>query len=80
MIGHSVEKENGLLEWFLNQNTEIQGYVNMFFTGPTCIEISKILENYIINKKVIVSGIINIGAKKISKYHLLKKSLGFIKK
>ena len=35
----------------------------MFFTGPTCIEISKILENYIINKKVIVSGIINIGAK-----------------
>ncbi len=80
MIGHSVEKENGLLEWFLNQNTEIQGYVNMFFTGPTCIEISKILENYIINKKVIVSGIINIGAKKISKYHLLKKISRIYKK
>ena len=46
----------------------------MFFTGPTCIEISKILENYIINKKVIVSGIINIGAKNF-KNTICSKSL-----
>ena len=51
MIGHSVEKENGLLEWFLNQNTEIQGYVNMFLQDQLVLKYQKYLKIILLIKK-----------------------------
>lgn len=72
MIGHSEIKDNGLLEWFLSQNFKIDGYSKMYFTGPTALEIGKIILNYVIRKKNITDGIYNLGTRKISKYNLLK--------
>ena len=45
----------------------------MFFSGPTCIEIAKIIERFVIKKEMIKSGTINLGVKRISKFNLLKK-------
>lgn len=80
MVGHSEYYENGLLEWFLNQKKQIKGFMRMYFTGPTALEIAKIIEKYIINEKIIKYGLYNIGAKKISKYSLLHKFKKIYKK
>ena len=47
-IGHELYKKNNLLEWFLAQkNRSIDGYKNNFFSGPTTLEIGKIIEKII---------------------------------
>ena len=51
----------------------------MFFSGPTCIEIAKIIERFVIKKEMIKSGTINLGVKRISNL-LKKKYQKFIKR
>lgn len=80
MIGHSNIKNNGLLEWFLNQKKSINGFVKMFFSGPTALELAKIIENFTIKKPIINNGLYNLGCHRISKYSLLKKIANAYKK
>tara|TARA_B100000963_G_scaffold41570_1_gene30946 strand:- start:37469 stop:38332 length:864 start_codon:yes stop_codon:yes gene_type:complete len=71
-IGHEVNKNKGLLEWFLkNNNKRILGFKNAIFSGPTTFELSKIIYKYVIKKKVLINGIYNISSMPISKYDLL---------
>lgn len=71
-IGHEIVRKKSLLEWFLNnKNSKIYGYRNAFFSGPTVLEIAKIIKKYFINKKNKPYGIFNIGGHKISKLDLL---------
>ena len=72
-IGHELYKKNNLLEWFLAQkNRSIDGYKNNFFSGPTTLEIGKIIEK-IIKSKIFKYGLFHISGKKISKLNLLIK-------
>ena len=70
-IGREIGTVNGLLEWFLDQVNECEGYKNAYFTGITATELGKILIDCFI-PKVEVKGLYNVGANKISKYDLLK--------
>ena len=47
-IGHEINSKNGLLEWFLAQNQSVNGYRNAIFSGLTVLELSKIINKYII--------------------------------
>lgn len=50
IIGPSKTDNNGLFEWFRNnQNDKIQGYATHFWSGITTLELSKIIENIIQN-------------------------------
>tara|TARA_A100001035_G_scaffold279980_1_gene283360 strand:- start:31914 stop:32765 length:852 start_codon:yes stop_codon:yes gene_type:complete len=69
-IGHEINTSYGLLNWFLKQD-ECLGYKNAIFSGPTTLELSKIIRDLIIpNKKL--TGILNISAEPIDKYSLLE--------
>ena len=71
-IGHEISKNKGLLEWFLkNKKKKINGFKNAQFSGPTSLEIAKILYKYVIKKNILKRGIYNISSKPISKYDLL---------
>ncbi len=70
-IGHEIKTKFGLLEWFLKQKQNVNGFNKAFFSGPTSLELSKIINNFILTGKI-KSGIYHISAKKISKYDLLK--------
>lgn len=71
-VGHEIDTKKGLLEWFLkNKSKKINGYANAFFTGPTTLEIAKIIYKYVITKKI-NHGLFHIGANKISKFDLLQ--------
>ena len=70
-LGHEINTKRGLLEWFLkNKEKKIYGFSNAFFSGPTCLEIAKIIFKYVITEKI-KSGLYHIGGKKISKYDIL---------
>ncbi|MCK5101108.1 MAG: sugar nucleotide-binding protein, partial [Desulfobacteraceae bacterium] len=59
------QKGTGLLHWFLNQNGEINGFENVFWTGVTTLELAKAIDEFI---KQEISGLYNLSSeKKISK-------------
>lgn len=71
-LGMEMNKKFGLLEWFLSKNKSVYGYKNVYFSGPTAPELSKIIYEFIIKKSIIKRGIYNISSYKISKFDLLK--------
>ena len=78
IIGHELNSNLSLLEWFLSQNKSCKGYTKSFFSGLTTYEIYKILLKLLSKKKL--TGIYHLSSTKISKYELLKKYPKFIKK
>jgi dTDP-4-dehydrorhamnose reductase len=68
IIGHELKKKEGLLEWFLSQK-KVSGYHNVFYSGVTTIELSKIIIKIIKSKNIY--GLYQISSKKISKLKLL---------
>tara|TARA_B100000287_G_scaffold24543_1_gene23805 strand:+ start:428 stop:1303 length:876 start_codon:yes stop_codon:yes gene_type:complete len=75
-IGHEINSKLGLLEWFLSQKKTVYGFKNAYFSGPTTLELSKIIYKYIIIKQLIKKGLYNVAGPRINKYKLL----GIIKK
>ncbi len=71
-IGHEVSSKYGLLEWFLSQKKTVYGYKNAYFSGPTTLELCKIIYKFLIKKKIIRDGLYHVSGPKISKYNLLK--------
>jgi dTDP-4-dehydrorhamnose reductase len=69
IIGHELTKKEGLLEWFLHQKKNVDGYKNVIYSGLTTVELSNIIMKII--KKNKIFGLYHISSNKISKYNLL---------
>tara|TARA_A100001234_G_C12641538_1_gene392210 strand:- start:3103 stop:3969 length:867 start_codon:yes stop_codon:yes gene_type:complete len=70
IIGHELQTNHSLLNWFLSQKKTIDGYKHAFFSGLSALEVAKFLDQYIIpNKKI--KGLFHLSGKTISKYDLL---------
>ena len=70
IIGHELNSNNSLLNWFLTQKKSIKGYSNAIFSGFTTPELARILYNYIIKNEKL-SGLFHLSSKPINKYNLL---------
>ena len=70
MIGHECNSNNSLLNWFLSNKGAVKGYRNAIFSGLTAIELSKIVDKYIIDNDSI-HGLYHVAANPIDKYNLL---------
>jgi dTDP-4-dehydrorhamnose reductase len=79
-IGHEIETNYGLLEWFLGQKKECKGYKNAFFSGITNTELGLIIKEFILPNIIQLKGLYNLSAKKINKYDLLTIFSKFYKK
>jgi dTDP-4-dehydrorhamnose reductase len=71
-IGHSVERNKGLIDWFLQQKTEITGYDKAFWNGITTLTLAKIIDALIKNDSNPSKHPIHIASETLSKYKLLK--------
>lgn len=71
LIGHSLYRKTGLLDWFLQQKGKVPGYAEQYFSGPTSLELSKITVDYILNN--FTPGLFHVTGNCISKYELLIK-------
>lgn len=70
IIGHELNSKVSLVDWFLSQDKETNGYCNAIFSGlPTCY-IAKLLKEKILSNKEL-KGIYNLSVNPIDKYKLL---------
>ncbi|TDD98364.1 sugar nucleotide-binding protein [Flavobacterium cellulosilyticum] len=71
IIGPEINQEGiGLFHWFMQQNNEISGYSQAFWSGITTIELAKVIHQTI--QQNIAGLIIVAGVEKIDKFSLLK--------
>ena len=72
IIGEEINNKRSLLEWVRSNNEkEINGYINHYWNGVTCLELSKIIHK-IINEKLYWMGVRHIfSPRNVSKYELV---------
>ena len=71
IIGRELKNKLGLIEWFLAQKGQINGYKKAIYSGFTTDEISRIIQNFVIpNPKL--GGVYHVSSDPISKYDLLQ--------
>ena len=70
IIGRELTEKKNLLEWFLSQNGRINGYKKAVFSGFTTLEMSRIIENMLVNFPE-AAGLYHVSSYPISKYDLL---------
>jgi dTDP-4-dehydrorhamnose reductase len=71
-IGLELNHQHGLVEWFLLKKGDIQGFDNAIYSGLTTVELAKYLEHILLDHPEI-TGVLQMAAKKITKYDLLKR-------
>jgi len=71
IIGRGLGAPVSLLDWLLTQKLPtVFGYRRVFYSGLTTIELSRVIENLLINHQSL-SGLWQVASEPISKYHLL---------
>jgi dTDP-4-dehydrorhamnose reductase len=70
-IGNELSGANGLLEWFLSQGQECQGFTKAIYSGMPSIILAQVIENVLLEHSEL-SGLYQVASSPISKYNLLK--------
>lgn len=70
IIGRELNRQQGLVEWFLRTVGPVRGFARHFFTGITTIEAAHIVDR-IITHYPSASGLWHVGGDPINKYALL---------
>lgn len=71
IIGHGLETNRSLVDWFLSQTDQVNGYRRAIFSGMPTVEIARIVKDFIIPQDQLI-GLFHVSADRISKYDLLK--------
>ncbi len=70
-IGHELNSNYGLLNWFLSQENRCIGFKNAVFSGLPTVVLAQVIRDYILMDKTL-KGLYHIAADPINKYDLLK--------
>ena len=70
-IGHELESEYGLLDWFLSQQGRCKGYTRAVFSGLPTVIFAQVIRDVVIPHAEL-SGLYHVAAKPINKFDLLK--------
>jgi dTDP-4-dehydrorhamnose reductase len=70
IIGRELSRHKSLLDWFLAQSGTVKGFTNAIYTGFTTLEMSRIIENMLLNHPE-ASGVYHVSSEPINKYELL---------
>lgn len=70
IIGHELKGKYSLIEWFLKQEGNIDGFTRAIYSGFPTVEIARIISDYVIpNGKL--RGVYHVSSEPLSKYELL---------
>lgn len=70
IIGHELSGNRSLIDWFLAQEGQIEGYKKAIFSGIPTVELARIINDFVIPNTGL-SGLYHLSAEPISKYQLL---------
>lgn len=69
-IGHEIESNISLVDWFLSQSGDVSGFTNAIYSGLTAIEFSRMLTSVVFPRDDL-TGLYHVASTPISKYDLL---------
>ncbi len=72
-VGFELSSRRGLLAWFLDQSSVINGFTNAYFSGLTNLQLAKTIDQYFIDPRQNLYGIYHVTGPKISKFDLISK-------
>lgn len=70
IIGHELNGNRSLVDWFLSKKGSVKGFSNAVFSGLPTVEIARIIRDYVISNKEL-RGLYHVSAEPINKYELL---------
>jgi dTDP-4-dehydrorhamnose reductase len=70
-IGHELQSQFGLLDWFLAQDQVCRGYTRAIFSGLPSVVFAQVIRDFVIPNEGLF-GLYHIGASPIDKFNLLK--------
>tara|TARA_B110000211_G_scaffold207936_1_gene244119 strand:- start:1366 stop:2235 length:870 start_codon:yes stop_codon:yes gene_type:complete len=70
IIGHELNGNHSLIDWFLSQEGSVKGFSEAVFSGLPTVEIARIIKDYVIPNKEL-RGLYHVSADPINKYDLL---------
>lgn len=70
-IGHELDSQTGLLEWFLSQQGRVKGYARAIYSGLPCIELARVIAKFVLPDPDLY-GLYHVASQPISKLDLLK--------
>ncbi|MDK8463850.1 SDR family oxidoreductase [Marinobacter sp. SS13-12] len=70
IIGHELQSQYALLEWFLAQEGLVYGYSKAIFSGVPTNELARIIKEYVLPRNDL-NGLYHVSADPISKFDLL---------
>lgn len=71
IIGHELSSKRSLVDWFLSQQGNVQGFQNAVFSGMPTVEIARIIHQYVLPNEQL-HGLYHLSAEPINKFDLLK--------
>lgn len=74
-IGHELQSQFGLLDWFLSQKGTCNGYTRAFFSGLPTVVFAQVIRDVVIPDKKLF-GLFHVAADPINKFDLLKMIAG----
>lgn len=70
IIGHELQSNKSLLNWFLRQEEEVQGFTDAIFSGLPTVELSRVIQDFVIPNETL-HGTYHVSSDPIDKFSLL---------
>lgn len=70
IIGHELNSQHALIDWFLAQTGSIKGYQRAIFSGFPTVELARVIKDFVIPRSDL-SGLYHVSTDPISKFDLL---------
>lgn len=71
IIGHEINRNYGLVDWFLSQTGQVKGFRKAIFSGLPTVELARVIRDFVIPHPEL-RGTYHVSASPINKYELLK--------
>ncbi|RZU46847.1 dTDP-4-dehydrorhamnose reductase [Fluviicoccus keumensis] len=70
IIGHELNSNVALIDWFLSQDKPVKGYTRAIFSGLPTVELARVIKDYVMPNKDLC-GLYHVSAAPIDKFTLL---------
>lgn len=71
IIGHELAGSRSLVNWFLSQSDQVNGFRRAIYTGLPTVEVSRVVRDFILPQLNSLSGVYHVASDPINKFDLL---------
>jgi dTDP-4-dehydrorhamnose reductase len=72
IIGHELNSQASLVDWFLSQSGTVKGYSKAIFSGLPTVELARVIRDFVIPQPAL-HGLYHVSADPIDKLELLRQ-------